>query len=347
MNKPIELLKVLIQTPSFSGREEETATLIYNYIKPHVDKVERLDNNIIVRPKQADPQKKNILLNSHHDTVKVVDGWTYDPFGAEQKEEIIYGLGSTDAGASLVCLIDTFLQFYPLEIPYNLYLVASAEEENFGSQGLSSVLPNLPDIDFGIIGEPTGLTLGVAQKGLIVVDGTLHGKAGHAARDVGINAIYGLQDELAFLNSNPFSKKSAHLGETTAKMTMVTAGQLHNVIPDSCTYVLDVRVNELYTLHEAMDVLKSGLKADLKPRSLRWHSRGIDPSHPIFLTAKNLNIKTMGSPTLSDQVHCDFPTVKIGPGQSERSHTADEFIHTHEIKNALKIYKEIIENIVI
>ncbi len=345
MNTPVELLKALIQTPSFSGKEDKTAGLISEYIKPHVEEVERIKNNIIVKPRSADPQKKNILLNSHHDTVKVVNGWNYDPHGAVQEEEIIYGLGSNDAGASLVSLIDTFLHFYALDIPYNLYLVASAEEENFGSNGLSSVLPTLPDMDFGIIGEPTGLSIGVAQKGLIVVDGTLHGKAGHAARNIGINAIYGLKEELAFLESDPFKKVSDHLGKTTARMTIVSSGTLHNVIPDSCNYVLDIRVNELYTLQETMDILETGLKADLKPRSLRWHSRGISPAHPIFATAEKLGLKTMGSPTLSDQVHCNFPTIKIGPGESERSHTADEYIHTHEINNALKTYKEIINTL--
>ena len=340
-----DLLISLIREPSFSSQEDKTAGIIQDYFSTYGITTKRLHNNIIASPQSYDPQKKNVLLNSHHDTVKVVDGWKSDPFGAEEVDGKIIGLGSNDAGASLVCLIDTFIHFYHKDLPYNLFLVASGEEENFGPQGLSCILPSLPQMDFGIIGEPTSLTLGVAQKGLIVVDGQLTGKAGHAARDTGVNAIDGLALDINFLKKQPFHKKSDHLGFTTAKITMVNGGTLHNVIPDSCNYVLDVRVNDLYTLEEVMDILQEGLQADLKPRSLRWHSRGLPENHPIFMTAENLEISTIGSPTLSDQVHCEFPTVKIGPGDSSRSHTAEEYILLDEIEKGKKIYRILIENL--
>jgi acetylornithine deacetylase len=345
--KVITLLKSLISTSSFSGEENQTAQLIREYLSNYGIEFQQIHNNIIAFNKHYDPSKKTILLNSHHDTVKVAKGWTRDPFGAKEEGDCIFGLGSNDAGGALVGLIQTFIEWQAKKLPFNIVLAATAEEENSGPLGLSIVLKEiLGDCTFGIIGEPTSLEIGVAQKGLIVIDGLVTGKAGHAARNTGINAIYKAAQDLETIMNYKFDKVSSYLGPTTVKLTQINGGSLHNVIPDQCSYVLDVRVNELYTLQEVVDELNAGTIAELKPRSLRWHSKGISADHPIFMVSNDLGIKTMGSPTLSDQVHCNFPTIKIGPGDSNRSHTADEYICKSEIIAGIKIYDQIVRSLI-
>lgn len=345
-SEAITLLKKLISIESYSGQEDKTADVIAGFFSSSGIQYKRVGNNIVAGNKFFDPEKKTILLNSHHDTVKVVDGWTNDPFGAIEEGENIFGLGSNDAGGALVCLLITFKNFYQKEIPYNLIMAATAEEENFGPNGLVCLLDGaLPDFSFGIIGEPTALELGVAQKGLIVIDGEIKGRAGHAARNNGVNAIYESLPDLLAISKYKFQRVSEYLGPTTVQLTQINAGIQHNVIPDKCSYVLDVRVNELYTLQEALDELKEVTRGNLIPRSLKWHSKGLDAKHPIFTVAEKLNLRPFGSPTLSDQVHCHFPTVKIGPGQSERSHTADEYITRSEIKNGLIVYNNLLTEI--
>jgi acetylornithine deacetylase len=345
--KAITLLKSLISTPSFSGDENATAQLIGQFLSDHHIEYKQLHNNIIAFNKQYDPAKKTVLLNSHHDTVQVAKGWTRDPFGAKEEGDFLFGLGSNDAGGSLVGLIHTFIKWYDQELPFNLVLAATAEEENSGPKGLSIVLKDvLKECTFGIIGEPTSLEVGVAQKGLIVIDGMVTGKAGHAARNTGINAIYKASQDLETIMNYEFDKVSPYLGPTTVKLTQINGGSQHNVIPDQCTYVLDVRVNELYNLQEVVNELNACTIADLQPRSLRWHSKGIEPDHPIFKIAQDTKLKTMGSPTLSDQVHCDFPTIKIGPGDSNRSHTADEYICKTEIIAGIRTYDQLIRSII-
>jgi acetylornithine deacetylase len=342
----LELLKNLIRTTSFSGEEHDTADIIEQFFSEHRIAANRYNNNIVVIHPGYAPFKKTIMLNSHHDTVKVGNGWTKNPFGAEHQDDILYGLGSNDAGGSLVCMIATFLELYDHDLPYNLVLAATAEEENFGPKGLSSLLEGtLPHIDFGIIGEPTSLQMGVAQKGLIVIDAEVHGKAGHAARKTGINAINECLKDLEFLRTFQFPLISQHLGPVTQQVTMINAGVQHNVVPDLCTYVIDVRVNDHYTNEEIMAVLSHHLKAELKPRSLRWQSKGLNKDHPIFNTAEALEINTFGSPTLSDQVHCSFPTIKFGPGDSERSHTADEYIRPSELEAGISTYLNILNHL--
>ncbi len=342
----IELLKRLIRTPSFSGQEDKTATIIAEYLQQNGVEITRIKNNIISRNKHFNPASKTILLNSHHDTVKDNEGWIKDPFGAEEVGDTIYGLGSNDAGGSLISLIATFIQLHDKPLPYNLVMVASAEEETFGKNGLSSLLDHhLPHFDLGIIGEPTSLELAVAEKGLLVLDGESKGVSGHAARNTGTNAIYRALEDIEWLRQFTFEKVSENLGPVTLQVTQIEAGYQHNVIPDSCRYVVDVRVNDCYTNEEIVNIIQQNIKGSIQPRSLKWNSRYIPAHHPIVKRAKDLGIRTFGSPTLSDQVHCRFPTVKIGPGDSERSHTPDEYILKSEIEKGIATYIRLLDGL--
>ena len=342
----IDLLQSLIKTRSFSREEDGTASLIDDFLKSHGVSTSRHNNNIVAIHPGYDKKKKTVLLNSHHDTVKVNKGWTRDPFGAIIEDRTLYGLGSNDAGGCLVSLIWTFIHFYHKPMSFNLILAATAEEEIFGPLGLSSLIDTvLPEIHLGIIGEPTSLQLGVAEKGLIVIDAVVKGKAGHAARKTGVNAINESIEDLQFLKEFTFPLVSEHLGPVTMQVTQIESGYQHNIIPDECKYVIDVRVNEHYSNQEIVDTLSQHLKADLTPRSLKWRSKGIDLSHPIVKTTEKLGIPSFGSPTLSDQMHCNFPTVKIGPGDSTRSHTPDEHIHLSEIEDGVKTYISLLDNL--
>ena len=339
-----QLLANLIQTPSFSGKENKTGDLIEQFLRQKNIPLQRLKNNIIARNKTFDYSKKTIVLNSHHDTVKVNNGWTKDPFGADISQGKLYGLGSNDAGASLVSLIAVFCHLYKKDLPFNLVLIASTEEENFGPNGIKSVLPTLDfEIDFAIIGEPTEMQPAVAEKGLLVIDGLASGEAGHAARPNGKNAIDIAMKDIRAINKFVFEKESPVLGKTIKSVTQIEAGMQHNVIPDECRFVMDVRVNELYELQEVFEKLQSMCTSKLTARSFRNRPSRIAFDHPIVKRAKELGLVPFGSPTLSDQVHFDCPSLKIGPGRSERSHQADEFVFLKEIEEGIRIYIELLE----
>ena len=341
-SEAVSLLKKLIETPSLSKDEEATAKLIADFLYSQNIVFSRNGNNVWASNQHFNPQLPTILLNSHHDTVKPNQGYTRDPFKAHIEDGKLYGLGSNDAGGCLVSLIMAFVYFYEQKLPYNLILAASAEEEISGKGGIESVLPELPEIHLAIVGEPTMLQLAVAEKGLLVIDAEVKGKAGHAARDEGVNAIYKALEDLNLIKDYRFKKKSDYLGENKVTATIIQAGSQHNVVPDLCTYTLDVRVTDAYSLEEAFEELNSVLQADLKPRSLRLNSSRIDPKHKILKVANQMGLILYGSPTLSDQALIPYPSVKIGPGDSARSHTPDEFIYLEEIERGLEFYIELL-----
>ncbi|MBT0810401.1 M20 family metallo-hydrolase [Litoribacter ruber] len=338
-----ELLKSLIETPSFSREEDKTAALIAEFFQNKNIPFFQKGNNIWVKNKKFDPKKPNILLNSHHDTVKPNAGYTKDPFSCILEDGKIYGLGSNDAGGCLVSLIAAYYHFYGRDLPFNLILAATAEEEISGKNGIAYILPELPEIELAIVGEPTLLQMAVAEKGLMVIDAEVTGKAGHAARNEGENAIYKALEDLNILKTFQFEKVSKFLGESKATVTIINSGSQHNVVPDKCTYCIDVRVTDAYTLEEALAELESKLQAKLVPRSMRLNSSRIDENHPILKAADELQLEKYGSPTLSDQALIPFPSVKIGPGDSARSHTADEYIYDNEIKDGISLYIKLIE----
>ena len=338
----IELLQNLIATPSFSKEEDKTATLIQDFFHKKNIFTERQGNNIIAKNAPYTEGGKTILLNSHHDTVKPVKGWTRDPFSSDIVDGKLYGLGSNDAGGALVSLIATFCHFYDKKIPFNLVLAATAEEEISGANGIASILPDLGKIDVGIVGEPTLMQMAVAEKGLMVIDGYAHGKAGHAARDEGINALYIALKDIEKIRRFKFDKKSELLGAVKTTVTQIEAGTQHNVVPDTCKFVIDVRSNECYSNHEIYEILQKQVKSDLKPRSFRLNSSRIALNHPLILRGGQLGLTHYGSPTLSDQALMPFETLKIGPGDSARSHTADEYIYIREIEEGIRKYIDLL-----
>ena len=352
-NSAIDLLKKMIAIPSLSREEKEVADLIEQYLQENGVTTGRLINNVYALNKYFDPAKKSILLNSHHDTVKPAKGYTTDPFTPTEIEGRLIGLGSNDAGGPLVSLIATFIHFFNREnLPFNIILAATAEEEISGTNGIELLLKDgifldtLQGSDFmgGLVGEPTKMQMAVAERGLLVMDATVHGKAGHAAREEGINAIYLAMQDIQAIAKMDFEKTSELLGKTTAKVTVIeTDNKAHNVVPSSCRFVLDVRVNEKYDFDEVIDYLKATLKAELVPRSLRMKSNIIAMDHPIVKAGKKLGLSHYGSPTTSDKALMPFPALKIGPGDSARSHTADEYIYISEIENGISIYVQLIE----
>ena len=340
----IALLRQLIATPSFSREEEGTAVLIEGFFKEHNIPTHRKGNNIWAFSRYQDEKKPYLLLNSHHDTVKPAKGWQRDPFTPTLESDTLYGLGSNDAGGPLVSLIATFLYYYKTEgLPFNLVLAATAEEEISGANGIASILEELPEIAVGIIGEPTQMRMAIAERGLMVIDAVARGKAGHAARDEGVNAIYLAMQDIGWIKVHVFEKVSPALGPVKATVTQIEAGSQHNVVPDACRYVIDVRTQECYTNREVFEILQENTVADLTARSFRLSPSGIPLDHPLVKAGVSLGMETYGSPTLSDQALCSFPTVKIGPGDSARSHTADEFIRLSEIQAGIKKYIELLE----
>ena len=339
----IALLKQLISIPSFSKEEGETAAAIANFLAKKGVVPQRQGNNVWAYLTPFDSNRPTIWLNSHHDTVKPNTGYTKDPFSAEEQEGKLFGLGSNDAGGPLVALIATFCHFLGKDLPFNLLLVASAEEEISGSQGISSLISVLPPADLVLVGEPTQMRLAVAEKGLLVLDATIKGKAGHAAREEGVNAIYLALNDLQKVKAFKFSKVSSLLGPTKVSCTVIHAGEQHNLVPELCRYVLDVRVNELYSHEEVLAELKAELSAELIPRSMRLRSSSLPEDHLLQEVGKSLGLETFGSPTLSDQALIPYPSAKIGPGDSARSHTADEFIFTQEVRDGITTYISILE----
>lgn len=340
----VNLLKQLITTPSFSKEEDKTADIIQAFLESKGIPTQRKGNNIISGNIDKHNNKPNILLNSHHDTVRPNAGYTKDPFQPTIEKGKLYGLGSNDAGGCLVSLIATFCHFYDQVLPFNLILAATAEEEISGKNGIESILSDLPKIELAIIGEPTLMQMAIAEKGLLVIDATVRGKAGHAAREEGENALYKALDDLLTIRDFEFKIVSPYLGKTKVTATVIQAGNQHNVVPDLCTYTLDVRVTDSYTLEEALQELKQALKADLQPRSLRLNSSKTPDDHAILKVAEYLKLKKYGSPTLSDQALIPYPSVKIGPGDSARSHTADEFIFVEEINKGIEGYINILKS---
>lgn len=340
-----DLLKQMIAIPSPSRGEAEVATLFEAWGARYGVNPRRIGNNLIFEPATYHPERPNILLNSHIDTVRPSDSWTRNPFAPETEEDTIYGLGSNDAGASVVSLFMTWLMLRDTPQAYNLIFVASAEEEISGAGGIESVLPHLPAIDFAIVGEPTGMHPAIAEKGLLVIDGTVYGKSGHAARNEGINAIYEALPVLQRLRDFRFEKESPFLGPVKVTVTQANAGSQHNVIPDRFTFVVDVRTNEFYHNEAAFAQLSEIAGCEMKARSFRLNSSSIPANHPFVQRAQMAGKEPFGSPTLSDQAHLSCPSVKIGPGDSARSHTADEYIHESELREAIALYIKLLDGL--
>lgn len=353
----VSLLKKIVAIPSVSRDEASVADFIEAYLcDADSYEVHRSGNNIWLIADGYDAQRPTLLLNAHIDTVKAVSTWTYEPFAATCVDDRIYGLGTNDDGASLVSLMHVFLALGHNQLSYNLVFLASAEEEVSGKGGISSVLGMLPKVDVALVGEPTGMNtdidggvrVAVAEKGLMVLDGTAHGRSGHAARNEGINALYLAVDAIARLRDYSFPKVSPTLGPIKVTTTVISAGTVHNVIPDTCSFVVDVRTTDAYTNQEvAGELQRLVAPVELIPRSTRLQPSGIDHNHPLLRRILEVvpNATLFGSPTLSDQALLPCPSIKMGPGDSSRSHTADEYITVTEISQAISLYREILEHL--
>jgi len=345
----IDLLKELIATPSFSKEEDKTADILTAWLTGKNIPANRLQNNIWAKNKYYDARKPTLLLNSHHDTVKPNKAYTLDPFTPVEKDGKLFGLGSNDAGGCLVSLIATFLYYYEHEgLSHNIVLAATAEEEISGHNGIELLLPVLGKIDWGVVGEPTKMQLAVAEKGLLVLDCLSYGKAGHAAREEGDNAIYKALPDMEWFRSYRAPKVSPLLGPVKMSVTVIdTDNRAHNVVPSQCHFVVDVRVNELYTFEELLDIIRANVNCEVTPRSLRMRSSSIPQDHPVILSGLNLARTCYGSPTTSDKALMPFPALKTGPGDSARSHTADEFIFVEEIGQGIQGYIDLLRPVLL
>lgn len=352
VNDAVSLLKQLIATPSVSRDEKAAADIMYQTIESYGYEPQRSMNNVWIKSSSWDETKPTIILNAHIDTVKPVATWTRDPFTPSLEDDKLYGLGSNDCGGGLVSLLQVFRIIDKRikeeshdAMPYNLLYLASCEEEVSGVGGIRAVLPLEPfktltenSNVIAIVGEPTGMQPAIAERGLMVIDGTAHGKSGHAARNEGINAINEALDDLCFIRDYTFEKVSPLLGPTKMQCTVINSGTQHNVVPDECTFIIDVRTNEHYTNEEVFEFLQTKLKSELKARSFHLHSSSIPEGHPLIQRCKEMGMTPFGSPTLSDQALMRFPSFKLGPGQSARSHSADEYICISEIRDAIDKY---------
>ncbi len=342
----VALLRDLIRTPSLSREEDGTASLIAQFLGDRGVRVQRKQHNVWAFNKYFDASKPTILLNSHHDTVKANTGYTRDPFSPDIEGGKLYGLGSNDAGGCLVSLIAVFLHFYEATgLRYNLCLAATAEEEISGRNGIESVLPDLGPLDFAIVGEPTQMQLAVSERGLMVLDCVAHGKAGHAARDEGENAIYNAIQDIHWFQNFRFPNVSDEFGHVKMSVTVIQAGSQHNVVPATCDYVVDVRVTDRYRNEEVLEIIRQHVASEVTPRSTRLKSSSIPKDHPIVQAGLSLGRTTYGSPTTSDQALLDIPSLKIGPGDSARSHMADEFIYVDEIGEGIRLYIAMLEKV--
>lgn len=343
----LELLQALIRIPSISKEETRTASAIELFLKDRRIRTHRKNNNIWAYNKHYDAAKPTILLNSHHDTVKPNQGYVRDPFAADIEDGKLYGLGSNDAGGSLVSLIAAFLHFYDQKnLKYNLCLAATAEEEISGKDGLELIIPELGPLDFAIVGEPTCMQLAIAERGLMVLDCVAHGKAGHAAREEGENAIYNALKDIEWFRTYEFAKKSALFGPIKMSVTIIEAGSQHNVVPAECKFTVDVRVTDAYRNEEVLKIIRQNVNCDVNPRSTRLKPSSISIDHPIVKAGIAMGRETYGSPTTSDQALLDIPSLKMGPGDSARSHMADEYIYTDEIKEGIALYIKLISEII-
>lgn len=341
----LELLRSLIELPSISGNEENTFLCLKSHLLGKSIKVSEKANNLWVRNRYFDDSKPSILLNSHHDTVKPTDGYSRDPFKATITDSKIYGLGSNDAGGALVSLLAVFLHFYERkDLPWNLIYAATAEEEISGKQGIESILNDLGSIDLAIVGEPTSMDMAIAEKGLLVLDCHYQGLSGHAARNEGDNAIYKAMSDMDWFRTYEFEKISPTLGPVQMNLTQINAGKNHNVTPDRCSMVIDLRCNDQYKLEELVEIVENNTIGEIIPRSVRLRPSSISDLHPIVTVGKKMGLNTYGSPTLSDQALMPFTSIKLGPGDSSRSHTADEFIYIAQIEQGIESYIQLLES---
>ncbi len=346
MERFIDLLKKLIKIPSFSSEEEEAAGVLRNFLAKEKVPFYTKQNNTWAYNRYFNIEKPTILLNSHIDTVRPSITYSKNPFEAFEEGDRLYGLGSNDAGGPLISLLAAFIHFFQRkDLGFNLIFAATAEEEISGDNGLEIVLPELPQIKFAIIGEPTLMSLAVAEKGLLILDCYAHGRSGHAARDEGDNALYKAIDDIQILRNYRFEKISDILGEVKISITQIDSGTQHNVVPDICHFVADVRTNEFYPNLEAVKIIRGLISSEVRPRSLKLNSSGINADHPFVAKAKSAGLEIFGSPTTSDQAIIPLPSVKIGPGDSARSHTADEYIKKSEIINGIDIYIRLLEGL--
>lgn len=343
----INLLKELISTPSLSKEEDRTAELISRFLADRNIEFSTVGNNVFAFNKEFDKSKPTILLNSHHDTVKPNPQYTKDPFSPIVEEGKLFGLGSNDAGGCLVSLLAVFVHFHPAkDLKYNIGIAATAEEEISGIGGIEMTIPHLPEIDFAIVGEPTQMQMAVAERGLMVLDCVSHGKAGHAARNEGENSIYNALKDIEWLSTYQLDKVSDLLGPSKMSVTVIeTENKAHNVVPAICRFVVDTRINELYTFEEVIDIIKANVTSEVKPRSTRLRSTSIALDHPIVKAGTSLGRTYYGSPTTSDKALMPFPALKMGPGDSARSHTADEYIYLSEINEGIELYIQLLAQI--
>ncbi len=341
----ITLLEQLIAIPSVSRDEDQATGFLEQYVRSLGFHTLRRGNNLACLPEKTDPGKPTLLLNAHIDTVKPVNGWQRPPFTATTEDGKLYGLGSNDCGGGLVSLLMAYRHLRTLPQPYNLIWLASCEEEISGKNGIQSILPELPAIDLALVGEPTGMQPAIAEKGLMVLDVYAHGKAGHAARTEGINAIYQALPDVEWFRTYQFPQISPLLGPVKMTVTQINAGTQHNVVPDICSLVVDVRSNELYSNQELYDTICSHLRSEVKARSFRLNSSRISDTHPLVQRALKMGKKPFGSPTLSDQALMPFASLKMGPGESSRSHTADEYIELKEVEQAITQYNQLLDGL--
>ncbi len=342
----VSLLRQLISTESFSKQEDKTAQIIEGFLRERGVETHRKLNNIWANNKYFDPQKPSILLNSHHDTVKPGAGWSLDPFTPTVIDGKLIGLGSNDAGGCLVSLMSAFMHFYEeRDMEYNLVLATTAEEEISGKNGLELILPELGELAFGIVGEPTEMHMAVAEKGLLVLDCYAKGKTGHAARNEGENALYKAIEDINWFRTFRFPKVSQYLGDINMNVTVINAGSQHNVVPAECHFVADIRVTDAYSHQELLEIIGQNIKSETKARSTRLKPSSIPIEHPFIQAGLEIGRKTFGSATTSDQALLDIPSVKMGPGNSSRSHTPDEFIYLSEIREGINIYISLLQKI--
>lgn len=339
----VQLLKKLIAIPSVSRNEKDAADIMEQTIRSYGFEPQREANNLWIIDPHYDESRPTLLLNAHIDTVKPVASWSRDPFSPDVEDGVLYGLGSNDCGGGLCSLLQIFRMLTEKPQSYNLIYLASAEEEVSGKDGITRALPLLPHIDLAIVGEPTGMNPAVAEKGLMVLDVIAHGKSGHAARNEGVNAIYEALDDMCWIRDYKFEKVSEFLGPTKMTLTVVNAGTQHNVIPDKCTMLVDIRTNEFYDNEEVYEFIRQHLKSEVKAHSFRLKSSRIDPEHPLIRKCVAMGMKPFGSPTLSDQALMHFPSFKLGPGESSRSHSANEFIRISEIRDAIAKYETLLD----
>lgn len=340
----IDLLKNMIRIPSLSRDEGAVADFLERWMLTEGFEARRLGNNLWMESGPADG-RPTILLNAHIDTVKPASGYIRDPFTPEIEDGCLYGLGSNDDGGSLVALLETYSRLIQKEQPYRLIFSATAEEEVSGKGGLDLILPELGRIDFGVMGEPTGMRMAVAERGLMVLDCTAYGKSGHAARNEGVNAIYKAIEDIQWFKSHSFDRVSDFLGAVKMSVTQINAGTQHNVVPDRCTFVVDVRPNGMYTNPELLEMIKSSVSCEVKERSTRIGSSHLPMDHPAVVRGLSLGLEPFGSPTTSNQALCHFPTLKIGPGDSARSHSADEYIRLDEIADGIETYVALLDGL--